>query len=301
MLTWDESRTSSARIAVNGLHLHVVQAGQGPLVLFLHGFPEFWYAWRRQLLPVAEAGFHAVAVDLRGYHLSDKPLRVCDYALDRLALDIAELIPALGAERAFVVGHDWGGGVAWHFAMRHPERLARLAILNAPHPEKFLQALRSWNQLRRSWYMFAFQLPWLPEWAIRRKNFAVLRRAWTEDPSSPAAFTPADVERSLAALALPGALTAGIHYYRAVFREYLFRRMRFAKIEAPVLVLWGDRDRYLLPSLAEPNPQLVPRAQVIRFPQASHWLAAEEPQRVSEELLRFFMNPDSDSCPRTAP
>src|SRR5215212_3486762 len=163
-------------VDVGGLRLHCVQAGTGPLVVLLHGFPEFWYAWRHQLPALADAGYRVVAPDLPGYNTSDKPPRVRDYRPRALAQEVADLIAALGADSATVAGHDWGGGLAWLLAMHHPERVQRLVVLNAPHPIRFLKGLRSPRQLRRSWYMLAFQLPWLPERLVAASDFRALRR-----------------------------------------------------------------------------------------------------------------------------
>src|SRR5438309_622169 len=154
-----------------GVVLRCVESGEGPLVLLLHGFPDFWYGWRRQIPALAAAGFRVVAPDLRGYDLSGKPAGVRAYGIRTLALDVATLVEKLGATRAHVVAHDWGAGVAWAFAMTHPERLDRLAILNGPHPERLLRGLRDPLQLAKSWYMFFFQIPWLPEEILRMDDF----------------------------------------------------------------------------------------------------------------------------------
>src|SRR5438128_2134073 len=152
-----------SRVTVNGVGLHLVEAGQGPPVVLLHGFPEFWYSWRRQIPALAESGFRVVAPDQRGYGQSGKPRGWRAYRIENLAQDVADLIAHLGEERAHVVGHDWGGGTAWATAMLHAERVASLAILNVPHPERMLRALRTPRQLAKSWYIFFFQIPWLPE------------------------------------------------------------------------------------------------------------------------------------------
>lgn len=281
---------------VGGATLHYVEAGQGPLVVLLHGFPEFWYSWRWQIPALAGAGFRVVAPDMRGYNASSKPRGVTAYTADLLARDVAGLIRGLGAERAIVVGHDWGGAVAWTFAMRYPELLERLAILNVPHPARFLRALRTPRQLRKSWYMFFFQLPRLPEASVRRGNFAMFRATFRHDPVRPGAFSDDDIERYIAALARPGALTAAINYYRALFRQNP-RRMQasFRPIEAPVLVIWGMQDRYLGAELAEPDAQWAPHARVERLPDASHWVQVDRPERVNALLLEFL-----DDLPRAA-
>ncbi|MHB1133367.1 MAG: alpha/beta fold hydrolase [Chloroflexota bacterium] len=275
----------------DGLRLHYVAAGNGPLVVLLHGFPEFWYSWRHQLPALARAGFRVVAPDQRGYNLSDKPRGLHAYRTERLADDVAALIADLGAERATVVGHDWGGAVAWCFALRHPRLLERLAILNAP-PPTFASAARRLGlnlprQLARSWYIYFFQLPWLPEALIRARDFASLRVQLRREPVRADAFSPADVERYVAALAQPGALTAALNYYRAALR-YPPRLPNPPVVRAPVLVIWGEQDRYLRPELADPDPALVPHARVVRLPSASHWVQVDRPEEVNAALLAFL-------------
>jgi epoxide hydrolase 4 len=186
-------------VDVHGLRLHCVEAGTGPLVVLLHGFPEFWYAWRHQIPALADAGYRVVAPDLRGYNTSDKPPRVRDYRPSVLAQDVADLVVALGARSAAVAGHDWGGGLAWLLAIQHPERIERLVVLNAPHPIRLLKSLRSPRQLRRSWYMLAFQAPWLPERLMAARDFQALRRALRQQPTRPGAFTAQDIDRYVAA------------------------------------------------------------------------------------------------------
>ncbi|MGQ9490001.1 MAG: alpha/beta fold hydrolase [Anaerolineae bacterium] len=196
-----------------GVRLHYVEAGTGPLIVLLHGFPEGWFAWQHQIPALAAAGYCVVAPDMRGYNLSGKPAGVRAYPADLLADDVAALIRALGDRRpdgsgapATVVGHDWGTAVAWLFAMRHPDLLARLAILNVPHPARMMQGLRTLRQLRKSWYIFFFQLPWLPEAALRARDFAVLRQTLRRDPVRPAAFSDEDIARYVEAARQPGAL-----------------------------------------------------------------------------------------------
>jgi epoxide hydrolase 4 len=273
------------------VRLHVVEAGpaDGPLVVLLHGFPEFWYSWRFQIPALVRAGFRVIAPDMRGYNLSDKPPGVGAYAPEVLARDMARLIRACGAERASVVGHDWGGAVAWTFAMRYPELLNRLVILNAPHPMSMMQALRTPGQIVRSWYIGWFQLPLLPEAGMRAFDFAALRRVFRTDPVRQGAFTEDDIERYVQAMARPGALTASINYYRAVVRQSPLRARRLLRrLDTPVLVIWGERDRYLGRDLAGPDPHWVPDARVERLPNASHWVQHDEPERVNELLIAFL-------------
>jgi pimeloyl-ACP methyl ester carboxylesterase len=269
------------------VRLHYVEAGSGPLVVLLHGFPDFWYSWRHQIPALAAAGLRVVAPDMRGYNLSDKPEGVGAYRAERVADDIAELIRACGADRAHVVGHDWGAAIAWLFAMRHPDLLQRLAILNVPHPAVMASALRTPRQLLRSWYMFFFQLPWLPEAALRLGGYRVLRHTLRTDPVRPDAITAADADRYVEAAARPGALTGSINYYRALFRRPP-SRSALRPIGAPVLVIWGEQDRYLLPELAQPDPKWVPDCRVERFPDASHWVHMDQPEAVNRLLINFL-------------
>jgi pimeloyl-ACP methyl ester carboxylesterase len=274
---------------LGGVRLHYVEAGEGPLVVLLHGFPEFWFSWRFQIPALAEAGFRVVAPDMRGYNLSDKPTGVESYALDRLARDVERLIGALGEERAVVVGHDWGGIVAWAAAMLHPERVERLVILNVPHPERLARGLRTPRQLLKSSYAFFFQIPWLPETVLRARDFAVVRFVFRNDPVRPDTFGEDDIDWYVEALSRPRALTATINYYRALARRApdLARTLR-RRIEAPVLVIWGQRDLFLVPELARPDPVFVPDARVERLPDASHWVQQDRPERVNALLLEFL-------------
>jgi epoxide hydrolase 4 len=270
-----------------GVRLHVVEAGAGPLVVLLHGFPEAWFAWQHQIPALVAAGYRVLAPDMRGYNLSDKPKGLDRYRIEYLAGDVAALIRWAGAERAIVVGHDWGAVVAWNFAMRYPEMLERLVILNVPHPALMRKALCKPRQLLRSSYMFFFQLPWLPEAASLADNALVLRKILEMDPVCKGAFSPEDIERYVTAMKQPGALTGGMNYYRALFRQPR-GQSRTRPIQAPVLVIWGEQDRYLGKELADPPKRLVPNARVERLPDASHWVQNDRPERVNQLLLDFL-------------
>ena len=272
--------------------LHYVEAGpaDGPPVILLHGFPEFWYGWRHQIPALAAAGLRVIAPDLRGYNLSSKPPGVSAYAPRRLAGDIRDLIGERGLARACVAGHDWGAAVAWSVATGLPEVVERLAILNAPHPRRMLEALRRPSrQLAKSWYMFFFQLPWLPERALRAGDWRAFRYGFEHD-ARPGAFTPGDIDRYREAWSRPGAVTAIVNYYRASRRRPPGRGQGSPRpITAPTLVIWGERDRYLSSDLAEPARADVPGLErVVRLPEASHWVQHDEPDRVSELLIGFF-------------
>jgi pimeloyl-ACP methyl ester carboxylesterase len=274
---------------LSDVRLHYVEAGEGPLVVLLHGFPEFWYGWRLQIPALAAAGLRVVAPDMRGYNLSGKPSGVGAYAMPCLTGDVAQLIAERGETRASLVGHDWGGAVAWATAITRPEVVTRLAVLNLPHPRRLLEGLRTREQLRRSWYMFAFQLPWLPERMAAGNRWKWLRAGFEHD-ARPGAYTLSDIERYCEAWARPGTLSAQINYYRAAFRHPP-RGLRGsgARVAAPTLVIWGERDRYLGAELADPHPEDVPSlTQVVRLPDASHWVAADEPERVNQLLVEFL-------------
>jgi len=254
-----------------------------PLVVFLHGFPELWSSWKAQLRAFADAGFWAVAPDLRGYNESDKPEGVDAYRIERLAADVAALIHALGRENAMVVGHDWGALVAWAVAGMHPSVVSRLAILNVPHPLAMMRGLRRLSQLKKSWYILFFQLPWIPERAIARDDFAYIRKTFARD-----GFANGEITPTIEALKVPGALTAALHYYRSAIRRLVTGRVpKSAVIACPVLVIWGDRDRYLGKEMAEPPARFVPNATVVHLPDAPHWVQTTAPDEVNHHLLKF--------------
>jgi pimeloyl-ACP methyl ester carboxylesterase len=257
--------------------------------VLLHGFPDFWFSWRFQIPALAAAGFRVVAPDMRGYNLSSRPQSVADYDIDVLTGDIRDLIRERGAERALLAGHDWGAAVAWATAGQHPDAVERLAILNVPHPRRMLHGLRRPRQLLKSWYMFFFQLPWLPERLLRARRWRAFRYGFEHDARS-GAFTRDDIERYVVAWSQPGALTAMLNYYRAVFRQSPRRaESRIRPVVAPTLVIWGERDRYLGAELAEPDRSDVPNLErVVRIPDATHWVQHDEPERVTQLLIEFF-------------
>jgi pimeloyl-ACP methyl ester carboxylesterase len=272
---------------VGDVKLHYVEAGDGPLVILLHGFPEFWFGWRLQIAKLADAGFRVVAPDMRGYNLSSKPKGISAYSSAKLADDITGLIHELGADSAMVVGHDWGGTVAWTIAMNHPEVVDRLVILDAAHPRKLQKGLFFPRQLVRSWYFFFFALPWLPELVIRAKRVRFFRRFLRDARPE---YTPEEMDRYVDAWSQPGALTAMIDYYRySVFTPPWKAKAAIRTVSAPTLVIWGGRDRYLGPKLAEPEHDDVPNLdRVVRLPNASHWVHHDEADRVTELLVEFF-------------
>ena len=282
---------------VGDVRLHYVEAGDGPLIVLLHGFPEFWFSWRLQIAPLAAAGFRVVAPDLRGYNLSSRPEGVEAYSSTRLAADIRGLIRELGAESALLVGHDWGGTVAWATAMNHPEVVDRLAILNAAHPRRLNEGLKHPNQLRKLWYFFFFQPPGLPERTVRARNWRFFRR-YQRDARPP--YTPQETERYVESWSQPGAAAAIINYYRAAVKESKQVQAQLRPIAAPTLVIWGERDRYLGPKLAEPDRDDVPNLRVERLPEASHWVHHDEPERVTRLLTDFFAPAQTNQARQTS-
>lgn len=271
-------------VQVGDVKLHYVEAGDGPLVLLLHGFPEFWYSWRLQIEPLVKAGYRVVAPDLRGYNLSSGPDDFTAYTADKLAADVRRLIRELGAASAMVVGHDWGGSVAWSLAMNHPEVVDRLVILNAAHPRKLNEGLRNPRQLLRTWYFFYFQFPGLPERRAARNGWEFFK-GFQRDARPP--YTQQENDRYVEAWSQPGAAKAMIDYYRAAVR--LGSKQKVLPISAPTLVIWGQGDRYLGPDLAEPHLEDVPNLdRVERLPNASHWVHHDEAERVNKLLIDFL-------------
>jgi epoxide hydrolase 4 len=279
-------------IPAGDVTLHGVRTGSGPLVLLLHGFPEFWWSFRYQLPALAAAGFTAVALDLRGYNLSDRPASVAAYRTSRLAADVAAVVRALGAPRASVVGHDWGGVVGWAFAARHPELLERLVVLNSPHPSALLRGLRRPDQVIRSAYMLLFQLPAVPERLLAARNWALLRSALRASRVRPVAA--AELELYVDAARRADGLRGAVNYYRAMGRSLVVAPRghgsgaRGRRIEAPVLVVWGERDPFLGTHLARPPPGAVRSARVERLPEAGHCVQLDEPERVNALIVEFL-------------
>ncbi|MCC3158128.1 alpha/beta hydrolase [Hymenobacter sp. 15J16-1T3B] len=276
-------------VETNGLRLHVVQCGplDGPLVVLLHGFPEFWYGWHRQIPALAAAGYRVWAPDQRGYNLSDKPRAVNAYAVEELVADVIGLLDAAGREQACVVGHDWGGIVAWHLAARHPARLRRVAILNVPHPTVFGRTLRrSGRQRRKSWYALFFQLPWLPEQLARLRNWWAGRKSLTST-SRRGTFSADDLRRYRLAWSQPGAMRSMINWYRAAARRGR-SSTQLGRITVPLQLIWGRRDAFLEARMAEESQKYCDQGWLTYFDKATHWVQHEEGTRVNELLLEFF-------------
>ena len=263
------------------VRLHYAEAGEGPLVILLHGFPDTHHLWRRQMDDLSK-DFRVVAPDLRGYGESDRPSGVFPYRTSRVAEDIAELIAHLGQENAFVAGHDWGGATAWTLAALFPHRVKRLAVLNCPHSGALRWHLRhNFQQLKRSWYVLFFQIPWLPEKLLGRDLRSTLWRMYKRGVVNRASVTEDHVEQSLRGLHL----TPALNYYRAALRH----PTKLPPIEAPTLLLWGKKDFALGPETAESSRKYVTGEFSLEFfEDAGHWVSIDKPQEVSARLAQFF-------------
>lgn len=268
------------------VRLHVVQAGptEGPLIILLHGFPEFWYGWKQQIDALAEAGFWVWAPDQRGYNISDKPTGANAYSLDTLVADVIALIDAAGQKKAVIVGHDWGAAVAWWTAVSYPERVERLVVLNVPHPLVMKQfASRDSGQMLRSWYIGFFQLPWLPEVVVRLGNWAFLAQTMKRS-SRQGTFTEADLKQYKAAWAQPGAAKAMINWYRASIRKPPARRPTI-RVTVPTLLIWGVQDQFLKREMAQPSIDLCDNGRLVFIEEATHWVQHEVGKRVTELII----------------
>ncbi|MFO0679116.1 MAG: alpha/beta fold hydrolase [Polyangiaceae bacterium] len=282
--TWNDEDFTHRHVTSGEVTLHVVEGGKGkgrPLVVFLHGFPEFWWSWRHQMRALVDAGFHVVAPDMRGFNESDAPKSVAAYGMDTLLDDVSAVIRSTGAKKAMIVGHDWGGHVAWNFAMHRPDEVTRLAVLNCAHPVAMMKGLRTLKQLRRSWYMFLFQLPKVPEALFRFRGYEGVRRAFETLPREET--TPyVDAARRA------GGMRGGLAYYRAAFRDVArFRTRKPRPIDVDVLVVWGRHDRFLGPEIAEPPRRFVPNLRMEWLDDAGHWVQHDARDAVNAHLVSF--------------
>ena len=276
-------------ITANGVRLHLASAGpqDAPLMLCVHGFPECWYSWRNQLVEFSSE-YRVVAVDMRGYNTSEKPALRSDYHVSHLVQDIRAVITGLGYQKAVLVAHDWGGGVAWRALYDIPQHLERVVIMNAPHPGKLLDAFaRDEDQIRASWYMFAFQLPFVPEAVIRK----VIGNVFYDSLKNPQQFTAQDNNEYVRAIHQPGCARAAINWYRNIFTPGAQPDLR-QKIALPTLLIWGQDDSALLQNLTQGCQQYFAQPQLFSLklvPSASHWVSQDQPELVTH-LMRSFLN-----------
>lgn len=275
-------------INTNGIRLHYVARGTGKLILMLHGFPEFWYSWRHQIDEFSQ-DYHTVALDLRGYNDSDKPDRVADYRMSELIADIKGVISGLGYEDCILIAHDWGGAIAWNFAYAYPEMVEKLIVLNIPHPAKFAEGLQTPQQLLKSWYVFAFQIPWLPEFVFQLNNYQAIAEAFLGMAIDKTAFSQEDLNAYKEAAAKPGALTAMINYYRCIFPS-LFQgdRRSWEVLDVPTLTIWGEKDTAFSKELTYGTEAYVRDWQIKYIPNCSHWVQQEQPAVVNMYIKEFL-------------
>ena len=279
-------------VHINGIALHVVLAGppSGKPLIFLHGFPEFWFAWRLQIDHFVSLGYHVIMPDQRGYNFSDKPAGIASYSIDLLASDVVGVLDTVTDSKAFVVGHDWGAGVSWYLAARYSERVSRTAMLSVPHPRVFIKnIIMNPAQLRRSWYTLFFQLPGLPECILRKRDWALLVGA-LRDTSPSGVFSDSDLEQYKKSWARKGALTAMLNWYRAV----LLSPSKFAvdpeasRVKVPALLIWGKNDQFAGEAMARESLQYCDDGHLEILETATHWVQHEEPARVNNLLSQFF-------------
>jgi pimeloyl-ACP methyl ester carboxylesterase len=283
-----DPQSSGIRLQTNGIMLHCIEAGptEGPLVILLHGFPEFWWGWRYQIEALGRAGFHVLVPDQRGYNVSDKPEGRRAYDLDTLAKDIIGLSGALGYGTCSVVGHDWGGLVAWWTASRYPNKIERLVAINAPHPAVAGAYMRRHpSQMLRSSYIGFFQLPYLPEAVFSLSDYQALKRALLRT-SRRGTFSEKDLTEYERAWSQPRALTSMLNWYRALPLKPPHHSSE--KLAMPVLAIWGMQDRFLEFGLCEKSLALCANGQAKQFETATHWVHLEEPEAVNKALLGFL-------------
>ena len=276
-------------VSANGQSFELAECGSGPrLAVMLHGFPELNYSWRHQMPMLAENGWRVWAPNLRGYGASSKPEGVREYALDRLTADVAALIDAASAEapvsEVMIVAHDWGAIVAWSFAILRLRPISRLVIMNVPHPKVGEREIRKWRQFWKSWYIFFFQLPRLPEAMMTRNGAEGVKGAFHNMAVDKSRF-PREVLQTYADAALrPGAMTGMINYYRALLRHRDAIDMGDARVTVPTLMIWGEEDSALNIHCTEGTEQWVPDFTLHRLPGVSHWVQQEAPEAVNAIL-----------------
>ena len=278
-------------IRANGLDFNVAVLGSGDrLAMCLHGFPESSFSWRHQMPLLAELGYRVWAPDLRGYGDSSRPSGVGAYAMENLEADVAALIQAAAAKEVVLIGHDWGALIAWNYAM-FGKPISRLIIMNVPHPQCARRGMRTLRQLRKSWYMFFFQLPWLPEWILARNHYAAIGRMFRGMAVDKTRFSDEDLREFRQNAAKPGALTAMINYYRALFRG--LRRLQKRgnpRIHVPTLMIWGEADAALGKELSYGTDRHVSNLTLRYLPNVSHWVQQEAPEAVNSMLRAWLQD-----------
>lgn len=276
-------------VEANGQIFEVAQAGEGKkLALCLHGFPELHYSWRHQIPVLVEMGYKVWAPNLRGYGGSSKPDGVDSYRLNTLVQDVAALIDASGAEEVTLIAHDWGAIIAWHFAILKVRPLTRLVIMNVPHPRCARRELKHWYQLKKSWYIFFFQLPRIPEWLFGLNGAERIKRAISRMAVDKSRFPEEDLQVYADAASRPGALRSMINYYRALLRTPDARDIGDAMVHIPTLMIWGEEDAAIDIRCTDGTEEWVPDLELHRLPGVSHWVQQEAPEKVNAILREWL-------------
>jgi pimeloyl-ACP methyl ester carboxylesterase len=290
-------------VRANGIDFRVATAGSGErLALCLHGFPESAYSWRYQMPLLAHLGYRVWAPDLRGYGGSSRPKGVKPYAVENLEEDVAALIEASGASDVVLIGHDWGALIAWNYAMFGRLPISRLIIMNVPHPALMQKGLRTGRQLAKSWYIFFFQIPWLPEWALRRGDCEAIGRMFRDMAVDKSRFPDEVLRVYREAAAAPGALTAMLNYYRALIRGLRRARRRGIKtIKIPTLLIWGEVDAALGKELSYGTNEYVSNLTLRYLPNVSHWVQQEAPETVNAMIESWLLGRSVPYAPGAAP
>lgn len=275
---------------VNGIRLHYAEQGEGDLIILLHGWPEFWYCWRKQIPELAKH-YHVVAPDLRGFNESDKPSKVSEYKIETVTKDIVELIEKTGHTKATVIAHDWGGAVGYELGMNYPEKLNKLIIMNSPHPSVMKkQLMTNPKQRKRSSYMFLFQIPLLPELFMKltlRKTFTKSFRGWAYNKEQ---FPDDVIEEYVKAFSKKGAMRGGLNWYRAAFRSWKEDNKKEKKpVSVQTLIIWGENDKALGKELTYDLDKYFSAPFEIKYiPKCSHWVQNEYPELVNQYILKFM-------------
>lgn len=281
---------NSAFIKANDIQFHYVSKGEGKLILLLHGFPEFWYSWKK-VIPLLSQNHKVVAIDMRGYGQSDKPQAVADYNYKILTKDIAEIISALGYDKAYIVGHDWGGGIAWEFAKLYPKMTEKLIVLNCPPAARLMREIfTNIQQFKMSWYIFFFQLPFLPQYWLYKNRDTFFWRAMRGKAYNKDNFKKEDIEQYMNAFRHVEDFVGPINYYRAALRALADKTFRGKPvIEADILIIWGTADSFLHTNLLQGIEQYgKKKVSVQLIPQCSHWVQQEQPELVAQYILNFL-------------
>lgn len=276
---------------VQGIYLHAVEDGpeEGEIVLFLHGFPEYWYSWKKQIAYFSEKGYKIIAPDLRGYNLSDKPEGIQEYTLDKLVLDIKALIEKLNHRKIYLVGHDWGGIIAWELSEKFPELFYKIVILNIPHPEVTTRSLkRNLIQMIKTSYIFFAQIPWLPEKILQLSNYKILSEGM-KISANKNTFSSEDLHQYRQSWKMPGSLSAMLNWYRAAKYN---RKYSGEKIQVPILLLWGEKQKFFLKRLSAESIEKCLYGKLQFIKDGTHWMHHEKSEEVNKLIYNFISSPD---------